>query len=120
MSVARIAIVVGARGGIGAALCAAVNAVIEARGGISATDGNGDTRVLALPIAGLMSPGDGYALAEEYARLDAWTRQVLNCSLQAPFMVLSFLALPVIPKLKMTDLGLFDVERFDFVPVEIS
>ncbi len=103
-----------------AALCAAVNAVIEARGGIGATDGNGDTRVLPLPIAGLMSPGDGYALAEAYARLDAWTKDTLNCSLQAPFMVLSFLALPVIPKLKMTDLGLFDGERFDFVPVEIS
>ena len=102
-----------------AALCAAVNAVIEARGGISATDGAGDTRVLPLPIAGLMSPADGYELAQTYARLDAWTKETLGCALQAPFMALSFLALPVIPALKMTDRGLFDVEKFDFEEVEV-
>lgn len=98
-------------------LASAVNAVIEAKGGISATDGAGDTRVLPLPIAGLMSQSDGYALAEEYARLDAWTKSTLGCSLRAPFMVLSFLALPVIPKLKITDRGLFDVEQFAFSSV---
>lgn len=103
-----------------AALCTAVNAVIEARGGISATNGAGDTRVLPLPIAGLMSPGDGYELAQNYARLDAWTKETLGCTLQAPFMALSFLALPVIPSLKMTDLGLFDVDKFDFEAVEIA
>ena len=101
------------------ALCAAVNAVIDARGGIAAADGTGETRVLALPIAGLMSPADGYALAQDYAKLDAWAKTALGCALRAPFMVLSFLALPVIPKLKMTDLGLFDVEQFGFVPVEM-
>ncbi|HRI58184.1 MAG TPA: adenine deaminase [Saprospiraceae bacterium] len=100
-----------------ASLAAAVNAVIEAKGGISATDGAGETRVLPLPIAGLMSQMDGYELAREYGVLDAWTKESLGCKLRAPFMVLSFLALPVIPKLKMTDLGLFDVERFGFVPV---
>lgn len=99
------------------ALCAAVNAVMEAKGGISAADGAGNTRVLALPIAGLMSQSDGYTLAREYAELDAWTKSALGCSLRAPFMVLSFLALPVIPRLKMTDLGLFDVDRFGFVEV---
>lgn len=102
-----------------ASLCAAVNAVIEARGGISATDGQGNTRVLPLPIAGLMSPDNGYTLAHNYAALDAWTRQTLHCPLQAPFMTLSFLALPVIPVLKMTDLGLFDVEQFRHVAVEV-
>jgi len=102
-----------------AALATAVNAVIEAKGGISATDGTGKTRVLPLPIAGLMSQSDGYTLAQDYARLDAWTKETLGCRLRAPFMVLSFLALPVIPKLKMTDLGLFDVEQFGFVPVEM-
>lgn len=101
-----------------AALCAAVNAVMEAQGGISATDGAGDTRVLPLPIAGLMSPADGYELARDYARLDAWTKEALHGTLRAPFMVLSFLALPVIPSLKMTDRGLFDVEVFDFAEVE--
>jgi adenine deaminase len=100
-----------------ASLAAAVNAVIEAKGGISATDGAGETRVLPLPIAGLMSQSDGYTLAQDYARLDAWSKKTLGCSLRAPFMVLSFLALPVIPKLKMTDLGLFDVEQFAFTSV---
>ncbi len=99
------------------ALCAAVNAVIAAKGGISAADDAGNTRVLSLPIAGLMSQSDGYTLAREYAELDAWTKTTLGCTLRAPFMVLSFLALPVIPRLKMTDLGLFDVERFGFVEV---
>lgn len=102
-----------------AALCAAVNAVIEAKGGISATDGAGETRVLALPIAGLMSPADGYELAREYAQLDEWTKEFLGCALKAPFMALSFLALPVIPALKMTDRGLFDVEQFDFTSIEV-
>lgn len=101
-----------------ASLCAAVNAVIEAKGGISATNGAGDTRVLALPIAGLMSPMDGYELAREYARLDTWTKDTLHCALKAPFMALSFLALPVIPALKMTDRGLFDVSIFGFAEVE--
>jgi adenine deaminase len=50
--------------------------------------------------------------------LDGWVKTELGCELRAPFMSLSFLALPVIPKLKMTDRGLFDVERFDFVDVE--
>jgi len=100
------------------ALAAAVNAVIAAKGGISATDGQGDTRVLPLPIAGLMSQEDGWQLAETYATLDAWVKTALHCKLRAPFMSLSFLALPVIPKLKMTDRGLFDVEKFDFVEVE--
>ncbi len=103
-----------------AALCAAVNAVIEARGGVAATDGGGDTRVLPLPVAGLMGAGDGYALAEAYARLDRWVRESLPCALKAPFMTLSFLALPVIPVLKMTDRGLFDVETFDFTEVELK
>jgi adenine deaminase len=103
-----------------AALAAAVNAVIEAKGGIGATDGAGDTRLLPLPIAGLMSQSDGYTLAQDYARLDAWTKEALGCQLRAPFMVLSFLALPVIPTLKMTDLGLFDVEQFGFVEVVVT
>lgn len=102
------------------AICAAVNAIIESRGGVAATDGAGQTRVLPLPIAGLMSDQDGYALARDYAALDAWTKSDLGCRLRAPFMTLSFLALPVIPSLKMTDLGLFDVETFGFAEVETA
>ncbi len=100
------------------ALAEAVNAVIAAKGGIAASDGAGDVRSLALPIAGLMSQSDGWQLADDYSQLDAWVKSELGCVLRAPFMSLSFLALPVIPKLKMTDRGLFDVERFDFVGVE--
>jgi adenine deaminase len=92
--------------------------VIDCRGGISAVDGAGQTEVLPLPIAGLMSQTDGYQLARDYGRIDAWTKETLGCTLRAPFMLLSFLALPVIPALKMTDLGLFDVGKFGFTAVE--
>ncbi len=98
------------------AICEAVNAVIAAKGGISAFDGK-ESKSLALPIAGLMSNANGYELAQTYADLDNWTKESLGSTLRTPFMVLSFLALPVIPALKMTDLGLFDVEKFDFVGV---
>ena len=100
------------------ALATVVNAVIAARGGVAATDGDGNTHLLPLPIAGLMSLQNGRELARDYAELDAWVKSSLGCVLKAPFMTLSFLALPVIPKLKMTDKGLFDVARFDYVPVE--
>ncbi len=100
------------------AIAKAVNAVIAAKGGIAASDDSGEVRLLPLPIAGLMSQSDGWELAGAYSRLDAWVKAALGCVLRAPFMSLSFLALPVIPKLKMTDKGLFDVEQFDFVEVE--
>lgn len=73
-----------------AALCRAVNAVIENRGGISAVDNEDSVQLLPLPIAGLMSPEDGYQLAETYKRIDLWVKNTLFCRLQAPFMVLSF------------------------------
>ena len=100
------------------ALAAAVNAVIAAKGGVAASNDSGEVRCLPLPIAGLMSQSDGWQLAEDYSALDSWVKTELGCVLRAPFMSLSFLALPVIPKLKMTDKGLFDVEKFDFVDVE--
>ena len=100
-------------------LCAAVNAVITTKGGISAVDGKGNIQSLPLPIAGLMSSEDGYVLAKKYSGIDAWTKSHLGCVLGAPFMTLSFLALPVIPALKMTDLGLFDVATFNFTEVEL-
>lgn len=102
------------------AICAAVNQVISSKGGVAAVNDSGDTKILALPIAGLMSPIDGYELARQYAEIDQWTKSELACHLKAPFMLMSFLALPVIPSLKMTDLGLFDVEKFGFVSVGIE
>lgn len=98
----------------------AVNAVIKAQGGISVVNDHGMAKVLPLPIAGLMSPEDGYVLAKQYADIDTWTKSELGCKLKAPFMLLSFLALPVIPSLKITDLGLFDVDTFKFVSVAVE
>lgn len=96
------------------ALCRAVNAIIDVKGGVAATDDLGNTRLIPLPIAGLMSDQNGYELAQNYQTLDLWVKNCLGCLLTAPFMSLSFLALPVIPSLKITDLGLFDVDQFEF------
>jgi adenine deaminase len=95
------------------ALARAVNVVIAAKGGIVATDGEVD-ELLELPIGGLMSTEDGYAVAKRYSEVDAFAKY-LGSSLAAPFMTLSFLALLVIPKLKLSDMGLFDGEKFEFV-----
>ena len=98
-------------------LCAAVNAVILERGGIALVDGD-SAQVLPLPIAGLMSAGDGYKIAEKYACLDAQAK-ALGSSLTAPFMMLSFMALLVIPDLKLSDRGLFSGKAFEFVPLYV-
>jgi len=92
-------------------LCAAVNAIIVARGGLAVADA-GRVDVLELPIAGLMS-ADGEKVAVDYARLDAAARE-LGSPLTAPYMTLSFMALLVIPTLKLSDRGLFDGEAFRF------
>lgn len=97
------------------ALCRAVNLVIEAKGGLSATDGAGQDHVLPLPVAGLMSPRDGYEVAAAYTRLDQFSKISLGSRLRAPFMTVSFLALLVIPALKLSDKGLFDGQNFRFV-----
>lgn len=91
-------------------LAAAVNAVIAARGGLAVADGR-TTSVLPLPIAGLMSDEPGESVAERYSALDRTAKQ-LGSPLGAPFMTLSFMALLVIPALKLGPQGLFDVERF--------
>lgn len=95
-------------------LAAVVNAVIQAGGGLAvANDGSVD--VLPLEVAGLMSR-DGDAVAAGYARLDAAAKR-LGTPLAAPFMTLSFMALLVIPSLKLSDRGLFDGAAFQFVDV---
>ena len=90
----------------------AVNAVIRARGGLSAAHGDA-VEILPLPVAGLMANSDGYEVAESYARLNRVAAD-LGSSLTAPYMTLSFMALLVIPKLKLSDKGLFDAEAFAF------
>ena len=69
---------------------------------------------LALPVAGLMSDENGYTVAEAYTAIDAMAKET-GSSLSAPFMTLSFMALLVIPHLKLSDLGLFDGDEFKLV-----
>jgi adenine deaminase len=94
-------------------LCRAVNLVIEQKGGVSCVSDNGEI-VLALPVAGLMSQEDGYKVADAYTTIDAMAKS-LGSSLAAPFMTLSFMALLVIPHLKLSDKGLFDGDAFKLV-----
>lgn len=96
-------------------MCAAVNLIIEHRGGVSVAGPQG-SRILPLPVAGLMSALDGYEVARQYSALDA-AAKALGSSLAAPFMTLSFMALLVIPHLKLSDKGLFDGDTFSFTPV---
>lgn len=97
-------------------ICAAVNLIITAKGGVSlANIGHPEqNQLLPLPVAGLMSTENGYQIAEKYAAIDK-AAKALGSTLSAPFMILSFMALLVIPKLKLSDKGLFDGERFSFV-----
>lgn len=97
-------------------LARAVNLVIRARGGLAAVGPNGQELLLPLPVAGLMSDQPGAAVAASYTALDALAKS-LGSGLEAPFMTLSFMALLVIPSLKLSDLGLFDGEAFRFVGV---
>lgn len=95
------------------ALAEAVNALVACGGGIAVSDGGGGG-LLPLPVAGLMSGDDGDTVAERYAGLNR-RAIALGSSLRAPFMTLSFMALLVIPSLKLSDRGLFDGDAFRFV-----
>ncbi|GGB89005.1 adenine deaminase [Dyadobacter sediminis] len=99
-------------------ICQAVNLIIEAKGGVSAV-GKGEKHLLSLPVAGLMSDLDGYEVAKSYTAIDLFVKEELESTLQSPFMTLSFMALLVIPDLKLSDKGLFDGKGFDFVPLNI-
>jgi adenine deaminase len=100
-------------------ICAAVNLIIQQQGGVSAVSvsdsGAQQQMVLGLPVAGLMSAADGYEVAHQYTAIDRFTKEALGSSIAAPFMTLSFMALLVIPHLKLSDKGLFDGDRFEFV-----
>lgn len=88
----------------------AINSVIQEKGGVSCVNKT-DTKILALPVAGLMSTADPYEVAEQYTIIDAMSKD-LGSSLGSPFMTLSFMALLVIPHLKLSDKGLFDGDQF--------
>lgn len=96
-------------------ICKAVNAIIENKGGIAVVC-DGEVDVLPLSVAGIMSPEDGYLVANSYSVLDQKAKQ-LGTGLYAPFMTLSFMALLVIPSLKLSDKGLFDGTSFNFTPL---
>ncbi len=95
-------------------ICRAVDLLIENQGGISAVD-NEKEMILALPVAGLMSNEDGYKVAASYTSIDKMVKEKLGSTLSAPFMTLSFMALLVIPHLKLSDKGLFDGDNFSFI-----
>lgn len=90
----------------------AINQLVDCKGGVSLACG-GIAETLPLPVAGLMSAEDGYSIAEKYESLDQKVKS-WGCTLKAPYMTLSFLALLVIPELKLSDKGLFDGNRFQF------
>ena len=93
-------------------ICKAVNLVIKSKGGVSCI---GDEElILPLPVAGLMSTEDGYEIAKKYSAIDKAAKQ-LGSKLSAPYMTLSFMALLVIPHLKLSDRGLFDADEFSFI-----
>ena len=99
-------------------ICKAVNILIENKGGICAVNG-AETKSLALPVAGIMSDKDGWETGKLYQEIDAMSKQ-LGSKLKAPFMTLSFMALLVIPDLKLSDKGLFSGNSFSFVDLEVE
>jgi adenine deaminase len=88
----------------------AINLVIQEQGGISCVNDNA-TKVMGLPVAGLMSLEDPYKVAADYTAIDLMAKS-LGSKLGSPFMTLSFMALLVIPHLKLSDKGLFDGDDF--------
>ncbi|WP_028281957.1 adenine deaminase [Olleya marilimosa] len=99
------------------AICKAVNLIIENKGGICAVS-NTDQKIVSLPVAGIMSDKNAETIGHAYAELDAFAKQ-LGTTLNAPYMTLSFMALLVIPSLKLSDKGLFDGGKFEFTSLEV-
>ena len=100
------------------AICKVVNLIIESKGGISAVS-NSEEKVVSLPVAGIMSDKSGDIIGNQYAELDKMAKQ-MGSKLHAPYMTLSFMALLVIPSLKLSDKGLFDGTNFNFTSLEVQ
>ncbi len=92
----------------------AVEALIDVGGGLSVSDAGGVKALLPLPVSGLMSMEPLLKVREQMDEILLAVKSI-GCKIENPFMILSFLALPVIPKLKLTDKGIVDVEKFDYV-----
>jgi adenine deaminase len=98
-------------------IAAAIDLVMDARGGLSAAcSSDGVAEVLPLPVAGLMATGTCQEVGAAYSKLDKLVK-VWGSPLRAPYMTLSFMALLVIPALKLSDRGLFDGTKFEFTPL---
>jgi adenine deaminase len=98
-------------------ICNAVNLIIKNTGGVCAVNGS-EKKMLALPVAGIMSDKNGWETGKLYQEIDAMAKE-LGSNLKAPFMTLSFMALLVIPDLKLSDKGLFSGNTFSFVDLEV-
>ncbi len=105
-------------------LAEAINLIINEKGGVcyayledipNSKETILNAKVLGLPVAGLMSAEDGYYVAEQYRQIDKGVKEYLGCTLASPFMTLSFMALLVIPHLKISDKGLFDGDKFSLI-----
>jgi len=99
-------------------ICNAVNLIIKNTGGVCAVNGT-KNKMLALPVAGIMSDKNGWETGKLYQEIDAMAKE-LGSNLKAPFMTLSFMALLVIPDLKLSDKGLFSGNTFSFVDLEVE
>ena len=93
-------------------IVSAINQIIESKGGILACEGE-RTCLLSLSVGGTMSDGVGSVISKQYEEIDAMAKE-LGSRLKAPFMTLAFMSLLVIPKLKLSDKGLFDGSTFSF------
>ncbi|MBC8375350.1 MAG: adenine deaminase [FCB group bacterium] len=94
-------------------LARAINLIIENNGGVLAVNSKGD-HVLPLPVAGIMSDDDAFKVGKRYGEMDDIAKE-MGSQLSAPYMTLSFMALLVIPDIKLSDKGLFDGKTFQFI-----
>ena len=99
-------------------ICKAVNLIIENSGGICAVNAS-EEKIVSLPVAGIMSDLSAQEIGKSYAELDKMAKR-MGSKLRAPYMSLSFMALLVIPALKLSDKGLFDGTSFKFTSLEIE
>lgn len=99
-------------------MAVAVNEVARLHGGLSVACGGEVVDAMALPIGGLISPKPAKEVMEEIERLNKAAYN-MGCKLPAPFMALSFISLPTVPELGLTDMGLIDVLQHKLIPVEM-
>jgi len=99
-------------------ICKAVNLIIKHKGGVCAVSET-EEKILPLPVAGIMSEKSAEETGKSYAEIDKMAKE-MGCTLKSPFMTLSFMALLVIPSLKLSDKGLFDGNLFKCTSLEIK